>query len=139
MILVDTCVISELARRRPSPSVVAWFENVDEQSLYISALTLGEIAKGAASHPDPARRLRLDAWLEQVRLAWAPRTLTLTSEIALEWGRLVGRLARSGTVMPVLDGLIAATARRHGLHIATRNVSDFEAAEVLLFNPWQYT
>ena len=63
--LLDTNVVSELVRKKPQPKVVQWIQDTDEELLYLSVLTMGEIRKGITSHPDAAQRVRLEAWLSR--------------------------------------------------------------------------
>jgi predicted nucleic acid-binding protein len=133
--LIDTCALSELIRPIPSPAVVKWFEAVPQTSLFVSALTFGEIRKGVERLPLGARRSRISAWLETELQEWfGDRVLPVDKAVADEWGRLVVRI---GQTMPAIDGLIAATALRHRLTIVTRNVDDFAKAGVEIVNPWR--
>lgn len=101
--------------------------------MYLSALTLGEIMRGAVLRrkSDPQAAARLTEWLERVRRDHADRVLPVTDRIALEWGRIAALRPRGD-----IDGLIAATAIVHGLILVTRNVGDFEDTGVSLVNPW---
>lgn len=133
--LIDTCALSELVRPIPAPPVVSWFEAMPSTSLHISALTLGEIRKGVEKLPDGRRRSHISGWLEIDLPAWfEDRVLPVDTDVADEWGRLTARLGRS---LPAVDGLIAATALKHRLAVVTRNVADFAATGVDMFNPWQ--
>jgi predicted nucleic acid-binding protein len=129
--LVDTNVVSE--GRRGSRQAVAWLRSVRPESVYLSALTLGEIMRGVIlrSKSDPQTAARLTEWLEQLRLDHANRILPVTDRVALEWGRIVALKPRGD-----IDGLIAATAIVHDLILVTRNVRDFEDTAVSLINPW---
>lgn len=123
-----------MRRRVPAPAVVAWLRAAPRQSLHISVLTLGEIAKGAAlvGARDPIAKTALGAWLERVRVRFAGRTIQVDTAIAEEWGRL-------SAIRPLqaIDGLLAATAVVHGLRIVTRNVRDFDGLGVPLIDPWR--
>jgi toxin FitB len=132
MYLVDTNVISEA--RRGSREALTWLRGVDPAAVYLSALTLGEIMRGIAlkGKSDPATATRLTEWLQRVRRDHADRILTITDQIALEWGR-IATLRPRGDV----DGLIAATALVHDLILVTRNVDDFEDTGATILNPWQ--
>jgi toxin FitB len=129
--LVDTNVVSEA--RRGSRQAVAWLRSVRPESVYLSALTLGEIMRGVALRrkSDPQTATRLTEWLEQLRQDHSDRILPVTDRIALEWGRIAALRPRGD-----IDGLIAATAIVHDLILVTRNVKDFEDIAVLLINPW---
>jgi toxin FitB len=129
--LVDTNVVSEA--RRGSRQAVAWLRSVRPESVYLSALTLGEIMRGVSLRrkSDPQIATRLTEWLEQLRQDHADRILPVTDRIALEWGRIAALRSRGD-----IDGLIAATAIVHDLILVTRNVKDFEDIAVSLINPW---
>ena len=132
--LIDTNVISELRRSRPSSAVERWFSQRDGRLLYISVLTIGELQKGINKTQDPQRRQNLMDWLESdVRRFFAGRILPVDESIAVHWGQLVGTAAGP---KPVIDSLLAATARFHGLCLVTRNVSDFDYPGLEVFNPW---
>jgi toxin FitB len=129
--LVDTNVVSEA--RRGSRQAVAWLRSVRPESVYLSALTLGEIMRGVALRrkSDPQTATRLTEWLEQLRQDHSDRILPVTDRIALEWGRIAALRPRGD-----IDGLIAATAIVHDLILVTRNVRDFEDIVVSVINPW---
>ncbi|MBW7849559.1 MAG: type II toxin-antitoxin system VapC family toxin [Rhodospirillales bacterium] len=132
--LLDTNVVSELRRRVPEPKVLAWFGRADPERLYLSVLTLGEIAKGAASlsRRDPAAGGSLRGWLDGLRAHYADRLIGIDALVAEEWGRL-----SAARTLPVIDGLLAATALVHGLALVTRNGSDVVDTGVAVINPWQ--
>jgi predicted nucleic acid-binding protein len=129
--LVDTNVVSEA--RRGSRQAVDWLRSVRPESVYLSALTLGEIMRGVTLRrkSDPQTASRLTEWLERLRQDHADRILPVTDRIALEWGRIAALRPRGD-----IDGLIAATAIAHDLILVTRNVKDFEDTAVSLINPW---
>ncbi len=137
MNLVDTCVVSDLARPRPDEGLRRWFEATPEAHLHLCVLRLGEIAKGAARLPPGARRRKLERWLEDLRSGSRDRLLGIDAETADAWGRLSAEAARRGRPVAVGDGLIAATALRHGLMVVTRNVTDFEATGVSVLYPYR--
>ena len=132
--LVDTCVLSELVKPRPSRQVSEWFDAAPPDTLFVSVLTFGEIRKGIEKLPDERRRARIVAWLETDLPDWfEDRVLPIDAGVADEWGHL---MARPGNI-PAIDGLIAATALRHRLAVVTRNEADFAATGVDLLNPWK--
>lgn len=103
--------------------------------MFVSVLTLGEIRKGCATLGEGRRRARLNVWLETELPAWAgDRILPVDAAVADTWGRLMACPER----IPAVDGLIAATALRHGLTVVTRNEADFLATGVELLNPWKW-
>jgi hypothetical protein len=119
--LLDTCVLSELRRPKPDPGVQSAIAALSREDLFVSVLSLGEIAKGIALLKDGRNKSALQTWLQ-----WS--AITPTASCAAR---------KAGRIIPALDGLIAATARRHGLYVMTRNTTDFEPTGALLLNPWQ--
>jgi toxin FitB len=136
--LLDTNCLSELVRVKPEPRVIEWLEAVDENLLYLSVLTLGEIRQGVAALALGRRRARLDAWLEtDLPDRFAGRILSVDAPVASRWGMLSAVARRRGAPLPVVDGLLAATALHHNLTLVSRNVADFSAAHVPVLNPWE--
>ena len=136
--LLDTNCVSELVRVKPEPRVLTWMEAADESLLHLSVLTLGEIRKGLAALPQGRRRTRLEAWLEvDLRSRFSGRILPVDAAVADRWGLLAAQASASGATLPIIDGLLAATALHHNLTLVSRNVSDFAAAQVPVLNPWE--
>ena len=132
--LLDTNVVSELVRRKPSTRVVRWFGGVPDGALHLSVLSLGEIRRGVERLTEPRRKERLRLWLEQDLPAWfGERLLPIDAQVAERWGRLTGAATRS---LPAIDSLLAATALHHGLRLVTRNVADFGFAGLEVVDPW---
>jgi len=136
--LLDTNCISEVVSIKPDPRVVAWLDAADERTLYLSALTLGEIRKGIMTLTVGKRRTQLEAWLEiDLRNRFAGRILPVDDAVADRWGLLAAEMKRKGRPMPAVDAMIAATAIHHNLTVVSRNVDDFKSVEVPLLNPWE--
>ena len=135
--LLDTCAISEYAKRAPNRNVIAWLDAQDEASMFISVITLGEIEKGILKlrATDAHRSQKLTAWLGLVEQRFSGRTLPLDSASLHVWAQLSANAELAGTPLPVMDGLIMATAQCHGLTVVTRNVQDFAYYPQVL-NPW---
>lgn len=132
--LIDTNVVSELIKPRPSSRVADWIDAQEEQLFHLSVLTLGEIRRGIVQLAPSRRRRDLAAWLSGDLLTrFAGRILQIDQEVADRWGHLAG--AKRATI-PVIDGLLAATALQHNLTLVTRNTKDMTRTGVGLFNPW---
>lgn len=138
-VLLDTCVLSELRHPRCNSGVRLAVAALDTNDLFVSVLSVGEIAKGIALLTKSRKKSALQSWLQTLELHYADRLLPVDLETGRIWGEITAAAQRAGRSMPAGDGLIAATARRHGLHVMTRNTRDFEASGVLLVNPWEAT
>jgi toxin FitB len=132
--LVDTNVVSELTRPKPAPAVAAWFEEVADEALHLSVLTLGELRRGVEKLPPGKRKEKLRYWLEQELPGWfGARLLPIDAAVADTWGRLQASAERT---LPAVDSLLAATALHHHLRLVTRNTMDFKVAGLETINPW---
>ena len=135
--LLDTNVVSELVRPNPDANVIAWVRAGDETSYYLSVLTFGEIRRGIERLPQGPRRERLRLWLEvDLTDRFKGRILDIDRRVAEIWGIIMARGAAASVRLPSIDILIAATAERHGMVVATRNLRDFAFAAVASINPW---
>ena len=135
--LLDSCALSEYAKKAPAPQVIAWLDEQDEASLFISVITLGEIEKGILKlrASDQSRSQKLTAWLGKVEQRFAGRILSLDAAALHVWAQLAAHADLAGKPLPVMDGLLMATAQCHGLTVVTRNVQDFAHYPQVL-NPW---
>jgi predicted nucleic acid-binding protein len=132
--LIDTNVISELTRSKPAPAVAAWFEEVADEALHLSVLTVGELRRGIEKLPLGKRKEKLRNWLEHELPAWfGERLLPIDAAVADAWGRLQATVQRT---LPAVDSLLAATALHHHLRLVTRNTEDFEVVGLETINPW---
>ena len=132
--LLDTNVISELRKGgRAHTNLTAWYDTVTDDKLFLSVLVIGEIRKGAerVRSRDPARAQSLENWLAALRRRFQERILSIDDRIADEWGRLSG-----GRTVPVIDGLLAATAKTYGLTLVTRNLADVAALGAMVLDPF---
>jgi predicted nucleic acid-binding protein len=109
---------------------------IPSDDLYVSVLSIGEIAKGIALLGAGQKKKNLSSWLVALETQFGGRILEVDVETARIWGELTARAQKTGVVIPGPDGLLAATALRHGLHVMTRNTRHFEASGALLINPW---
>jgi len=117
--------------------VAKWLDSTDDESMYLSAITIGEVCKGITVHSEPHRRKWLQQWLETELRPWfAGRILPVTEAIAERWGVFEGECQLKGIGFNAPDGLIAATALVHDLTLVTRNIRDFAALGVAIVNPW---
>ncbi len=132
MYLLDTNVVSELRKVRPHGAVVAWLRKLNDVDIHISAVTVGEIQAGIeiTREQDPAKASEIEVWADQLAATW--NVLPMDAATFRVWAKLMHR--RSDALNE--DAMIAATARVHGLQIATRNVKDFKEFGVPVFNPY---
>ena len=137
--LLDTNVPSEMTRRRPSPQVVQWIEDVDDNQLFMSVISLAEMLRGIYRLPESKHRSDLDSWLNGTLRPWFEgRLLPVTQPIAERVGRLAGERDSVGLTLPFSDGLIAATALEHDLTLVSRNEKDFAGLGLTILNPWDH-
>ncbi|MEV6300869.1 type II toxin-antitoxin system VapC family toxin [Actinoplanes sp. NPDC051861] len=132
--LLDTNVVSELRKSAPHPRVAEWHAVHSDAIAYLSALVVGEIRRGIdrLRPRDPKQAEVLERWLTGLTRAYSERLLPVTARVAEEWGRM----SATGTPPPVIDGLMAATARVHGLTLVTRNTADVARTGVPAVNPF---
>ncbi|MGI5216697.1 type II toxin-antitoxin system VapC family toxin [Nocardia sp. CA-290969] len=134
--LLDTNVISELRKKNADENVLAWYDTVQSNQLFLSVVTIGEIRLGIERlrQRDSTQAEVLAKWLGALRSTYRDRIAPLDEEVAEEWGRI-----NVPDAMPVLDGLLAATASVHSWTLVTRNVRDVERSGVSVFNPFDAT
>jgi predicted nucleic acid-binding protein len=135
-LLLDTCVLSELQKPACVPAVQAFVALTPANGVFVSVITIGEITQGIALLDEGAKKQTLRAWLLGLTRQFEDRILPVDQDTAELWGELSANARRKGHAVPTADGLIAATALRHGLHVATRNIGDFMRAGVMVINPW---
>jgi predicted nucleic acid-binding protein len=135
--LLDTNVISELIKPEPNRDVLRWIDETDEAILFLSVLTLGEVRNGIERLNPGKRRGRLESWLMiDLRLRFQGRILMVNDAIAERWGALSASAPKKGRPVPVIDGLLAATALHHDLKLVARDGTDVSGTGVPTFNPW---
>ena len=135
--LLDTCVLSEFTRRQPKPRLVDWLDSIDEEKLFISVITVGEVQRGIEWLPDSRRKTELLVWMNNGLLTrFVGRMIPIDAATMFLWGSLVTHLEAAGQPMGVMDSLILASALQNNLIIATRNVADFLPSGAQVINPW---
>jgi predicted nucleic acid-binding protein len=135
--LLDTNIPSELVRSQADPRIRRWFSAQPEQSLFLSAVSIGEVRRGFTLLPPSKRRTELEHWFHHDLVPrFGRRILPVTHAIADRWGILGAERQLAGTPIGTADGLIAATAIEHNLVLVTRNVRDFANLGITLLNPW---
>jgi toxin FitB len=132
-------VISELVKTKPDLRVAQWIRSQDEENLYLSVITIGEIQKGISKLPDGRKKKQqLQNWLNNdLQERFKERILEITVDIAQVWGRILGSCEKKGITLPAVDIMIASQGMFHKMTIVTRNVSDMKPSGVPLFNPWK--
>ena len=137
--LLDTNTVSELVSVKPNQRVVDWINAADENLLYLSVMTLGEIRQGVAALSQSKKRTMLETWLEiDLQSRFGSRVLPIDQAVADRWGWIMAQSQAKGLTTPLVDCLIAATALQYNLSVVTRNWSDFSASGVAVVNPWEF-
>ena len=135
--LLDTCFISELVRPKPNVQVLDWLSSADEETIFISVLTLGELEKGIARIGKTPRSTKLLTWVRRdLTRRFSGRIVAVNEAIATRWGTMMGTSERSGKTLPVIDSLLAATCLELGMTVVTRNGIDLERCGAISVNPW---
>jgi len=132
--LVDVNLISEPSKQRPNERVQKWLDE-NEAVATVDPIVMGEVWRGILMLPHGARREGLMAWFDRLRRN-IPCTVW-TMETALAWAEICDHVQRSGFTISAPDTMIAATAKLHGLTVATRNVDDFTRCGVPVVNPFE--
>ncbi len=133
--LIDTNIISEVRKgTRCDPNVASWYEKIEDASLYLSVLVIGEIRKGIERirPKDRAQASAIEDWLLAVDKAFGERILPVDRAVANEWGRL-----NASRPLPVIDSLLAATAKIHRMTLVTRDTADIADLGVRILNPFE--
>jgi hypothetical protein len=131
--LLDTNVVSEMRKKKPHGAVVAWLKDLRDEQVFLSAVTMGELQAGIelTRRQDPEKATEIERWVDQLEASY--QILPMDTASFREWGRLMH--GKSDDL--VEDGMIAATARKHDLIVATRNEDDFKQLNVQVFNPFK--
>jgi hypothetical protein len=131
--LLDINVVSEMRKQKPHGAVVAWLTDLRDEQVFLSAVTMGELQAGIelTRRQDPEKATEIERWVDQLEASY--QILPMDTASFREWGRLM--YGKSDDL--VEDGMIAATARKHDLIVATRNEDDFKQLNVQVFNPFK--
>ena len=137
--LLDTNVLSEFGRRgEPDRHVDNWLKTSEENLIFASVLTFGEIRRGIELLSAGKRRTQLEQWQDELIISFEDRLFPVTKSIADRWAVLSAQTQRCGITLATIDGLIAATALEYDLTLVTRNVKDFAVVAVPILNPWEF-
>jgi predicted nucleic acid-binding protein len=135
--LLDTNAVSEWTKPQPNPGLIAWLEEVDEDRVFLSVVTLTELRYGIERLAAGKKRKRLEDWLQQeLPLRFEERILNINGAVADACGKLVAHREALGRPIEAMDAFIAATAEVHSLTLVTRNTSDFDRTVRSILNPW---
>ncbi|MBX3388513.1 MAG: type II toxin-antitoxin system VapC family toxin [Phycisphaeraceae bacterium] len=135
--LIDTDVLSEARKPDGFALVKQQIAAANPDDLFLSVISIGEIAHGIAKLQAGNKRRELEEWFGLTERHFADRILPINRDIAQLWGEITAKAASAGRTLHAADGLIAATAIHHGLRLMTRNVKDFESTGVIAINPWE--
>lgn len=135
--LLDTSVIKELISKKPNKKVVEFVDSLDHEDMYLSAITIGEIARATQKQIDPKRKKELETWLrEGLLVRFDENIIPLDANIMIRWGQIYGILEDAGIKLPAIDSMIVATVLTHRMVLVTMNESDFEGTGIEIVNPW---
>ncbi len=135
--LLDTSVISELISSQPNPNVVEFVDSLDQEDIYLSTITVGEVAKAIQKQPDPTRKQSLQKWLYQDLLVrFDGRIISMDANIMIRWGQLSAKVESIGVEFPAIDAMIAAIVLTHEMVLVTMYENDFKDTEIEVVNPW---
>ncbi len=136
--LFDTSIITELISTQPNPNLIAFVDSLDQADIYLSAITVGEIAKGIHLLPNSNRKRELDAWLrENLLIRFEGRILPLDADLFIRWGEFTAKLELvEAPPIAAFDSLIAATAWMHKMVLVTNNEDDYNNTGLEIVNPW---
>ena len=135
--LLDTSVLKELISKQPNPNVVDFVDSHEHEDMFLSAITVGEIAKAIALLPSSPRKRELQKWLrEDLLIRFEGKIISLDSDIFIRWGELTAKLEAIGVLRPAIDSLIAATVLTHHMVLVTVDEDGFSDMEIEVVNPW---
>lgn len=136
MYLLDTCILSETRCKRPNRKVIDWLSRQDPNTLFISAISIGELKNGICALGRTKKAQELSKWLAAIETGYSSRILSVNATVAECWGETMAEAAAIGKPRPPIDALIAATAKVDHLTLVTRNTKDMDYTGVKLLNPF---
>jgi len=135
--ILDTCVISELIKKYPDKKVIKWISDIDENALFITSITVGEIIKGIERLKESKRKNDLIGWINtDLKERFKNRIIAFDTESATVWGKVQATTELKGKPLPAIDGIIASIGIANKMVIATRNISDMIESGAVLYDPW---
>ena len=135
--LLDTNIISEFISKTPNKNVIDYVLALDENDLYLSVITIGEIKAGVEKLDNGSKKEKLSHWLENDLLdRFQNRIIDIDTEIMLQWGVINNRLKQLGKPLPIMDSLIGATSEVKDFVLITRNEKDFKNLNIKVVNPF---
>ena len=135
--LLDTSVLKELISKQPNPNVVDFVDSHEHEDMFLSAITVGEIAKAIALLPNSPRKRELQQWLkDDLLIRFEGKIISLDSDIFIRWGELTAKLEAIGVLRPAIDSLIAATVLTHHMVLVTVDEDGFSDMVIEVVNPW---
>lgn len=136
--LLDTNIISELISKTPSQHVTDYLLGLNDESLYLSVITIGEIKSGIEKLDNGRKKERLLHWLENdLLLRFQGQIISIDTEVMLQWGVIQNKLKQTGKPLPIMDSLIGATAQVKEMVLLTRNEKDFHNLGIEIVNPFR--
>ena len=136
MYLLDTCVISETRAKKPNPAVMEWLSKQDPNTLFMSAISVGEIKNGICLLGNTKKAKELSKWLDELVTSFGSRVLSVNTTVAECWGAALAACSCAGTPRPAVDEMIAATAKVDNLVLVTLNVRDMQGLGAKLLDPF---
>ena len=135
--LLDTNIISELISKSPNQKVLDFIRSLNEENLYLSVITIGEIKSGIEKLQNGRKKEALLHWLEnELLVRFYGRIIPIDTDVMLKWGTIQNRLKQIGKPLPIMDSLIGATAEVHNFVLVTRNEKDFQNLDIKIVNPF---
>lgn len=135
--LLDTNIISELISKKPNKNVISFIESLNENNIYISVITIGEIKSGIENLKDDNKKHKLSIWLNNDLLKrFDKKIIEVNIDTMLEWGTINHKLKNIGKPLPIMDSLIGATCSKYNYTLVTRNEKDFKNINIKIINPF---